>query len=176
MNLKSLASVTLVGELLSESLDNITETILEGFVHLGKVCLAVKIVLHLLHPLGEFVAQVIQSILKIAYSLSKSIEGLLAHSTVARRLRNLQIGKGIRKPLQTLLKSSNSCFKVTEVLALESLKLGSETIKLILGCLSNFIDFLAERLFEVANFSVGVASQLQAKTLQVLFHLRLECL
>lgn len=96
MNLESLASIALVCELLGESLDNVAETILQGFVHLGKVGLTVQIVLHLLHPLGKLVAQVIECILKVTHSLSQCIEGFLTDTTVAGRLRNLQISEGLR--------------------------------------------------------------------------------
>ena len=81
MDLESLASVGLVGKLLRESLDDVTQTILKSFVHLCKVSLLVKSILHFFHPLGELISQMIQSILDVLYSLSESIEGLLADTS-----------------------------------------------------------------------------------------------
>ena len=56
MDLECLAGVTLISELLGQSLDDVTQTVLESLVHLSKVSLLVNSILHLFDPLGEFVS------------------------------------------------------------------------------------------------------------------------
>ena len=65
MNFECLASISLVSKLLVESLHNFTQAFLESPIHLSKVGLRVKLVLHILHPLGELVSKLVQSIFKI---------------------------------------------------------------------------------------------------------------
>ncbi len=58
MHLESLTSIALVSELLLQSFDNVTETVLQGFVESGEISLLIKIVLELLDPFGKLISQV----------------------------------------------------------------------------------------------------------------------
>ena len=104
MDLEGLASVSLVGELLSQGLDDVTEAILERFVHLREISLLVQSVLHFLHPFGEFVSQVIERIFEFSNSLSKCVKCFLADASSAGGLGNFQISEGIVEELEFLLK------------------------------------------------------------------------
>jgi len=94
MDLKSLASVCLVCKLFGQCFHNVTQSVLEGLIHLGKVCLLVQRVLHFFHPLCKFISQVIQGIFQVGNSLDQGIEGLLTDTTTGS-LRNLEVGKGV---------------------------------------------------------------------------------
>ena len=109
MDLECLAGVTLISELLGQSLDDVTQTVLESLVHLSKVSLLVNSILHLFDPLGEFVSKMVQSILEIIHSLDESIKSLLANTTtVTCRLRDLEIIECIVKKPPFLLKSCDA--------------------------------------------------------------------
>ena len=96
MEFESLTSVSFISKLLSQSLYDITETILKCFVHLCKVGLRIQTVLHLLHPLCELVSEMVESILKISYSLNECVKGFLADSIISIGcLRDFKVGKGL---------------------------------------------------------------------------------
>jgi len=96
MELEGLASVSFISKLFSQSLHDVAETILQCFVHLCKVSLRVQAVLHLLHPLSELVSEMVESILKISYSLNKCVKGFLTDSIISIGcLWDFKVGKGL---------------------------------------------------------------------------------
>ena len=71
---------------------------------MSEICLQIQLVLKLFHPLGEFVAEVVEGVFEVGDSLHKSIERFLADTSDSGRLRNPQIGKGFLEFEELLFK------------------------------------------------------------------------
>jgi len=118
VNLERLTCVCLVCKLLGERLNNITQTILERFVHLSEVSLLVKRILHFLHPSGELVLQVTKSIFQVRDSLFELSESFLTNATTGG-VRNLEVTEGRLKSLDLLFQGSYASFKIFKVSVLK---------------------------------------------------------
>ena len=109
----------------------------------------------------------VQSILKVSHTLLQSIEGLLAHTVVARGSWNLQVVEGILQISELLLQCSDSRLQVTEVLALELFELGAKAIVLVLELLSRLLNLLLSESLHFTGLFVSVCSQLETQRLQI---------
>jgi len=169
MDLKCLASVTLVSELLGQCLNDITEAVLQSLVHLVEISLLVQGVLHFLHPLGKLVTQMGQLHLKVVNTTYESIKDLLADTTVSSRLRNLEVGESVLKAKELLFESSHTSLKVLVVLVLECFELSTKTFKLVPNRFSDRLNVLVDS----SSLLISVTLHLHAESSQVLHSLQL---
>ena len=116
----------------------------------------------------------IKGILQVLYSLRQCVESFLTDTTSACRLWNLQVGEGIVKKLELLLQSGDSSLKISEIFALESFKLGSETINFVTDLFHSTINLLRHLFLQIACLLVSVLLELHAKLVQINSGLLLE--
>lgn len=140
MDLEGLSGVTLIGELLGQGLDNIGESVLKGFVHLGEVSLLVERVLHFLHPSGEFVTEVVELVLEVSALVGELSESSVVSTT--SHLWDFEVGKHLLQLLEFLLQGSYTSFKLSEVSLFEVFKLSAEHFMLVTQSLSCFLEGL----------------------------------
>jgi len=143
MNLERLTGVGFVGELLGERLNDVTKTVLEGFVHLSEVSLLVKRILHLLHPPRELVLQIAKSVFQVRNSLRELSESFLRDAT-AGGFRNLEVVEGMLKSLELLLQRRHASFKILKVSVLEVLEFGTKSVLFVLKTLETVSDLLGQ--------------------------------
>lgn len=97
MELEGLFSLCLVSELLSQSLDDFVESVLEQFFKLVKRCsigLLVQVILHFLHPASIVILELVKLVFQISQPAIKLCQMTVVDITASDRcvrLRSLQV-------------------------------------------------------------------------------------